>query len=298
MRNRSGFTLIELLTVIAIIAILAALTFPVFARAKDSAYRNGDLSAMNNLRTALQLYRADQGGYPPALLGYVTLYTTGPNAGNVIPANALQSYLFPKRVPSFSDFKPAYNRFGNTEITFARFPNADPSAIGSSPILDLTGDGAVSAADDVAGARQAYGPADGNVCYSPTVSAIAAGTLCTDPGAGVRQFYRASGYDVSDVPLPGGGTQTELRYTLFWTNFSIGAGNPAFGIGNQADDPRQLGYNDPPEDTVITWNSYFRDFTSPGVPSSNRRDIVLLVGGAARPYSSKLLNDFSWRQRR
>jgi len=298
MRNRSGFTLIELLTVIAIIAILAALTFPVFARAKDTAYRNGDISAMNNLRTALQLYRADQGGYPPALLGYVTLYTSGPNAGNVIPANALQSYLYPKRVPSFSDFKPAYNRFGNTEVTFAVFPNADASAVGSSPIIDLTGDGTLTAADDIAGSRQAYGPANGNVCYSPIVSAIAAGTLCTDPSAGVVQFYRASGYDVSEVPVAGGGRRNELRYALFWTNFAIGTGSPSYGVGNQSDDPRQLGYNDPPEDTVITWNTYYRDFTAPGVPSSNRRDIVLLAGGAARPHSSKLLNDFSWRQRR
>ncbi|MFB3883507.1 MAG: type II secretion system protein, partial [Armatimonadota bacterium] len=33
-RNRRGFTLIELLVVIAIIGILAAMVFPVFARAR------------------------------------------------------------------------------------------------------------------------------------------------------------------------------------------------------------------------------------------------------------------------
>lgn len=297
MTKRSGFTLLELLTVIAIIAILAAIIFPVFARAKDSAYRNGDLAAMNGLRTALQLYRVDQGGYPPQLLGYVTLYTSGPQAGNVIPANQLQAYLYPKRVPSFKDFQPAYNRFSVSDTTSAVFPAADPSAIGSSPILDVTGDGNVSAADDVAGNRQAYVPADGSVCYSPIVQAIVAGSYCTDPSASPRSFYRVSGYDVTQVPVAGGGNRNELRYALFWTNFSIGDG-PGEGQGSPNDDPRQLGYNDPPEDTVVTWNTYFRDYTSPGVPSSGRRDIILLLGGAARPWSSKLLNDYAWRQRR
>ena len=37
--HRSGFTLIELLVVIAIIAILAAILFPAFAKARESARR-------------------------------------------------------------------------------------------------------------------------------------------------------------------------------------------------------------------------------------------------------------------
>ncbi len=38
-RRKSGFTLIELLVVIAIIFILAAILFPVFARARENARR-------------------------------------------------------------------------------------------------------------------------------------------------------------------------------------------------------------------------------------------------------------------
>ena len=36
-RHRQGFTLIELLAVVAIIAILAGVMFPVFAQARDKA---------------------------------------------------------------------------------------------------------------------------------------------------------------------------------------------------------------------------------------------------------------------
>ena len=105
MSRKRAFTLIELLTVIAIIAILAAIILPVLARAKDNAYRNSDISNMNAIRAALQLYRVDQGAYPPALLGYVTLYASGPNMGQVIPADQLKGFLYNKRVPSLETLR-------------------------------------------------------------------------------------------------------------------------------------------------------------------------------------------------
>src|SRR5215469_12833391 len=111
-----GFTLIELLVVIAIIAILAAILFPIGARAKDAAYRSSDMSHLNELRSALQLYRVDQGAYPPELFGYVSLYTSGANVGQPIPANLTQDFLYPKRVSSLDTFKPAYDRAANTDV--------------------------------------------------------------------------------------------------------------------------------------------------------------------------------------
>ena len=58
-RPRRGFTLIELLVVIAIIGILAAMVFPVFARARESARKAVCLSNVKNIGLAIQMYLAD-----------------------------------------------------------------------------------------------------------------------------------------------------------------------------------------------------------------------------------------------
>ncbi|MCH7904681.1 MAG: prepilin-type N-terminal cleavage/methylation domain-containing protein [Armatimonadetes bacterium] len=279
MRRRVGFTLIELLVVIAIIAILAAIIVPVFGRAKDSAYRHEDISSMNTLRSAVQLYYVDHGAYPPALLGYVSYYMTGPNAGNPIPANQINSYLYKSRVGSLSTFKPAYNRYNSLEITIAVYPNQDSRKPGTAPIGDFNGDGLIDGADDHEDARQAYGPLDGFV--------LPGGGVTGDPLV-AAQFYRVSGYDVTDVPLLDGGIRIELRYTLFWTKFALQQN------GDLVDDPRQMGYANPPDDTVITWNTYFRSWEG-GTPKNGNRDIMLFVGGSAKSFSSRDVHDRSWR---
>jgi len=65
--RRRGFTLIELLVVIAIIGILAAMVFPVFARARESARKAVCLSNVKNLALAVNMYLADYNDtFPPA----------------------------------------------------------------------------------------------------------------------------------------------------------------------------------------------------------------------------------------
>lgn len=56
---RRAFTLIELLVVITIIAILAAILFPVFARAKAAAKQSVCISNLRQIGTATGLYMAD-----------------------------------------------------------------------------------------------------------------------------------------------------------------------------------------------------------------------------------------------
>lgn len=270
MKRNQGMTMIELLTVMAIIAVLSAIIFPVFSAARVNAAKSGDISSMNTLRSALQLYEADQGGYPPALLGFVTLYQSGPNAGNIIPADDLAGFLYPKRINAISVLRPDRNRAAVTSSVTAVWPNATATAVGSDPLVDTNGDGQVSSSDDVAGARQAFGPSD----------------LVRGSDGEPVAFYEVSGYDTSRVNSPSG-ERVELRYTLFWTVDGLNGGS-AF------DDPRQLGYANPPEDTIVTWNSYFRDYTN-GVPNNGSQDMVMFLAGDVARVSSREMSEQSWR---
>ncbi|HIE53496.1 MAG TPA: type II secretion system protein [Armatimonadetes bacterium] len=65
-QDRRGFTLIELLTVVAIISILAAILFPVFARARERARTVNCATNLHQIALAMHLYAQDYGGrFPP-----------------------------------------------------------------------------------------------------------------------------------------------------------------------------------------------------------------------------------------
>lgn len=81
-RTRKGFTLIELLVVIAIISILAAILFPVFARARENARRASCMSNMRQIGLGSVMYVQDYDEKYPPLGGtgagcssYPTIYT-------------------------------------------------------------------------------------------------------------------------------------------------------------------------------------------------------------------------------
>lgn len=66
--RKKGFTLIELLVVIAIISILAAILFPVFARARENARRTSCLSNMKQMGLGMMQYTQDYDEmYPRAI---------------------------------------------------------------------------------------------------------------------------------------------------------------------------------------------------------------------------------------
>ena len=98
-RGKQGFTLIELLVVIAIIAILAAILFPFFARARENARSSTCQSNLKQLGTATAMYIQDydetfpMGIYPASATKYVTAmdaimpYTKNTGIGRC-PSNA------------------------------------------------------------------------------------------------------------------------------------------------------------------------------------------------------------------
>ncbi|HEY3398607.1 MAG TPA: type II secretion system protein [Armatimonadota bacterium] len=64
-RLRTGFTLVEMLVVIAIIAVLSAILFPVIANARNNARRVECISHLKNLGMAFSLYCNDSYQYFP-----------------------------------------------------------------------------------------------------------------------------------------------------------------------------------------------------------------------------------------
>ena len=60
-----AFTLVELLVVIAMIAVLAALTFPAVGMARISIMRSRARAELTNLETAIERYHDKLGYYPP-----------------------------------------------------------------------------------------------------------------------------------------------------------------------------------------------------------------------------------------
>jgi len=63
-RPRTGFTIVELLTVIAIIAILAAMLFPALAGARKAALKKKAALQISQIVTAIEKYDSDYGRFP------------------------------------------------------------------------------------------------------------------------------------------------------------------------------------------------------------------------------------------
>lgn len=63
-QSKSGFTLVELMVVAIIVAILAAVAIPLMMGNKNRAIATEAQAGLGTIRTAMQVYKAEHGGFP------------------------------------------------------------------------------------------------------------------------------------------------------------------------------------------------------------------------------------------
>jgi general secretion pathway protein G len=77
-RRDAAFTLIELMLVLVILATLAAIVVPKFAKRSEQAKIAAARTQIENLGTAFALYEIDNGSYPTTQEGLAALSQMGP----------------------------------------------------------------------------------------------------------------------------------------------------------------------------------------------------------------------------
>jgi len=220
--ERRGFTMIELLTVIAIIAILAGLLFPVMATVRESTRKNACISNMHQIVQAMKMYKDDWRVYPDALYGvsYRSGATTTPFALRLAGGFVKDPGVF-----------------------------TCPNHLQALKVRDA-----------------AKNPAN---VVNPTINRMTGAAYEYPLGSGRQAlFSQSDSYDWQVRPNTMTGT-AELHYTLKWTT----------GASGIADNPRQLLYKEPPDDTVVTWCLYHSNMNAAGNPAQGHVAPVAFLSG-------------------
>jgi prepilin-type N-terminal cleavage/methylation domain-containing protein len=225
--GRRGFTMVELLTVIAIIAILAGILFPVFATVRKNVHKATCSSNLHSIAVALKLYKDDHGAYPEALDGFYTAGTGGGQSTEV-------TFLWPQYVKEKQIFRCPLSPY---KIDSDKSP---PQAL-----------------NPIQGDRFRQYPNRAYPVWDSYDGQFEPGNLPSAPYV--------------------------VKYLRHWSGANTGYG----------DNPRQLLYKNPPEDTVVTWCTYHRDWDRSGnqaQPQTGSIDLVLFLDGHVKPTPSNLMS--------
>ena len=111
-KNEKGFTLIELMIVIAILGILAAVAIPNFLNARGKAQDASALSTLEAVKTAMEMYAADNGSYP-------ALTYSDSGAGNAL--STLLGEDFPTNIKLDTTVAGGLNAVGSNATSYRIF---------------------------------------------------------------------------------------------------------------------------------------------------------------------------------
>jgi prepilin-type N-terminal cleavage/methylation domain-containing protein/prepilin-type processing-associated H-X9-DG protein len=120
-----GFTLIELLVVITIIAILAAILFPVFSSAKEAAKRTSCISNSKQLSLGILMYAGDQDDMIPPCQ----------NESFVLWPDLVNPYVRNDKVRVCLSDSGAINSYGLNQLVFVDDTDFLPDPAPPSPTL-------------------------------------------------------------------------------------------------------------------------------------------------------------------
>lgn len=121
MKSKKGITLIELLVVIVIVGILAAIAIPVYTGYMQRARRADAKTALEQLRAAQEMFRAERGGYSTninqlrntwGVPGVSGDYTIDFQAAAVLNANTFTAEAAPNTARQLSDGSLFINQDG------------------------------------------------------------------------------------------------------------------------------------------------------------------------------------------
>ena len=287
--SRFAFTLIEILIVIAIIALLAALLFPAFNRARESGRQTTCATNLQQISIAVQQYFQDERRYPDSLVDLLpegAKYDDGTTSPTPVPTiapnvtgylkNGSDGLLCPNDDLDNSTPRSSYGSLSKTvparPTDFATNPNAD---VGRYAYNYWGYDADGFAYPDATAVSTATSPPPASALVYQTVYTRVGGVTTVIPPANVKFNHPLmTGYDPTQRP-----TRNVLRYSLAnrFAPPSTIVLHCMFHRVQTADNliaPGQLGD------------------ASAGSGSKNARDIVLRLDGSA-----KSVNVSEWKDR-